>query len=393
MTKLYLIRHAEAEGNLYRRIHGQYDSLLTVNGYRQIEALKERFANVPIDAAYSSDLFRARTTLQLAICEPKGLPLHTRADLREISVGEWEDETWGEMDFLHHEEMMEFTQTSPHFKAKDGESFEEVRQRVSKAILDIAQAHSDQTVAVCSHGTAMRNTLALFKGLSVAETRTMGHSDNTAVTLLEIENGKVNIVFADDNSHLSESISTLQRQGWWKNKSGSSPDENLWYTPLDISQPLHQGLYLASRHEAWTDLGRDPRLFNPQWYLEGAQACRNAGPQFLLCAQRKTTIVGLLQMDPAQNQEDNAGYISFFYMLPEHRNRGLGIQMMGQAVSTYRPMGRDKLQLSCANDNPAANRFYEKFGFRKKESWETPFGTDMNLMEKYIGYDLTGAPS
>ena len=35
MTKLYLIRHAEAEGNLYRRIHGQYNSLITDNGYRQ----------------------------------------------------------------------------------------------------------------------------------------------------------------------------------------------------------------------------------------------------------------------------------------------------------------------------------------------------------------------
>ena len=32
MTTLYLIRHAEAEGNLYRRIHGQYDSLITDNG-------------------------------------------------------------------------------------------------------------------------------------------------------------------------------------------------------------------------------------------------------------------------------------------------------------------------------------------------------------------------
>ena len=25
MTQIYLVRHAEAEGNLYRRIHGHYD--------------------------------------------------------------------------------------------------------------------------------------------------------------------------------------------------------------------------------------------------------------------------------------------------------------------------------------------------------------------------------
>ena len=42
MTTIYLVRHAEAEGNAYRRIHGQYDSLITPNGLRQIEALAKR---------------------------------------------------------------------------------------------------------------------------------------------------------------------------------------------------------------------------------------------------------------------------------------------------------------------------------------------------------------
>ena len=45
MTTVYLIRHAEAEGNLYRRVHGWYDSLITENGYRQIAALRGRIAS------------------------------------------------------------------------------------------------------------------------------------------------------------------------------------------------------------------------------------------------------------------------------------------------------------------------------------------------------------
>ena len=40
MTKLYLIRHAEAEGNLYRIAHGQYNSILTDRGMEQVEALR-----------------------------------------------------------------------------------------------------------------------------------------------------------------------------------------------------------------------------------------------------------------------------------------------------------------------------------------------------------------
>ena len=64
MTTIYLVRHAEAEGNAYRRIHGQYDSLITPNGLRQIEALSKRFAEVPVDACYASDLYRTRKTAE-----------------------------------------------------------------------------------------------------------------------------------------------------------------------------------------------------------------------------------------------------------------------------------------------------------------------------------------
>ena len=38
MTNIYLIRHAEAEGNLYRRIQGQYNSKITPLGEKQILA-------------------------------------------------------------------------------------------------------------------------------------------------------------------------------------------------------------------------------------------------------------------------------------------------------------------------------------------------------------------
>ena len=152
MTTLYLIRHAEAEGNLYRRIHGQYNSLITDNGYRQIAALRDRFADVPIDAVYSSDLFRTMTTAR-ALFVPKGLPLVTRPDLREISMGQWEDYSWAGIDRREHARMALFSATSPDFRAPGGESFPEIRVRGCKAILDIAAQHPDQTVAAFAHGT------------------------------------------------------------------------------------------------------------------------------------------------------------------------------------------------------------------------------------------------
>ena len=89
MTSIYLVRHAEAEGNLYRIAQGQDNSALTDRGWRQVRALEERFRDVKIDAVYSSDLYRTCATAS-SIYKPKGLPLHRDPELREICVGVWE---------------------------------------------------------------------------------------------------------------------------------------------------------------------------------------------------------------------------------------------------------------------------------------------------------------
>ena len=64
----------------------------------------------------------------------------------------------------------------------------------------------------------------------------LGHSDNTAVTCLEIQGEKARIVFENDNSHLPEEISTLARQKWWKERDGGGGDANLWFRPLNMKK-------------------------------------------------------------------------------------------------------------------------------------------------------------
>ena len=162
VTKIYLIRHAEAEGNLYRRVHGWYDSLITENGYRQIKALEERFREVPVDAVYSSDLFRTKTTAS-AIYKPKGLELNTRHALREINMGAWEDKPWAEVDRMDPLQLLRFNTNDPAFCGEGCETFDQLRQRVSQAILKIAASHPGKTVAIFSHGMAIRNVLLIFR--------------------------------------------------------------------------------------------------------------------------------------------------------------------------------------------------------------------------------------
>ena len=96
-------------------------------------------------------------------------------------------------------------------------------------------------------------------------------------------------------------------------------------------------------------------------------------------------------MDFQRDAEKGVGGIPFCYMKPEHRRKGLGVQLLGQAVSTYRPMGRTYLRLRCAPDNEVAQRFYQRHGFRKVAE-EQGSRVPLDIMEKYIGYERTWEP-
>ena len=382
VTKLYLVRHAEAEGNLYRRIHGQYNALVTDNGHSQIAALERRFADIHIDAVYSSDLFRTMTTAG-AIYKPKGLELHTDPDLREISMGDWEDTTWGYQGHFAGEELIQFNRLVPHWKAPGGESRVELGQRVTAAIRRIADAHPDQTVAVVSHGTAIQQFIVSAKNLPPERWNESPHADNTSVSCFTWDGAKFDVLYEGDNSHLDENNSTLAHQNWWKGLE-SERDINLWYRP--INWQTERDLYIAARSDAWHNTHVDGPAFEPHGFLHDAQEQLKQSPWAVSMAFDRDEWVGIVQMDTQRYAEDNAGYVPFCYVDYQRRDQHLGIQLIGQAVSYFRPMGRDRLRLRCAPYNDHAQHFYAKHGFVKVGE-EAGGRVPLDILEKYIGYD------
>ncbi len=383
VTKIYLIRHAEAEGNLYRRVHGWYNSLITENGYRQIAALEDRFRDIQIDAVYSSDLFRTKMTAS-AVYKPKGLELNIRQSLREIHMGVWEDIPWAEFDRMDHVQLSRFNTNDPYFSGEGCETFDQLRQRVGQAILKIAESHPGETVAVFSHGMAIRNVLAFFQGIPVEQTHEkVPHGDNTSVALLEIDGGKVDVKYFNDNSHLPAEMSTFAKQAWWKEK-GTLKDANLWFRPLDMERDSK--FYYDAREEAWLNIHGSMLHFDGEGFLQDAIAHANYDKRCVMQVMLNEQPAGLLQLDMHRDAEKGVGGIPFFYMLPEYRKMGLGVQLLGQAVSVYRPMGRKYLRLRCAPDNHVAQRFYKRYGF-KKIGEDPGSRVPLDIMEKYIGYE------
>ena len=66
-----------------------------------------------------------------------------------------------------------------------------------------------------------------------------------------------------------------------------------------------------------------------------------------------------------QDKAEGVGRVPFVYMAPDYRKQGAGVQLIGEAVSRYRRLGRKKLRLRCAAENEIAQNFYRRIGFRK----------------------------
>jgi len=214
MTTIYIVRHGEARGNVERNFHGWFDSDLTENGRAQIARLPAWFRDIHIDAAYSSDLKRTKETAE-AVTRERGITVETRADLREIHGGAWEDVPWDDLPVRFPESYGNWLERPHLLEMPGGERMTDFQDRIYGAILDIARTHSGQNVLVASHGTAIKVLLCRVRGIPLSEMPGEKWCDNASVTVLEVENGKITVTVDGDNSHLAD-ISTLAKQKWWR---------------------------------------------------------------------------------------------------------------------------------------------------------------------------------
>lgn len=344
MTKIYLVRHAEAEGNLYRLVQGHFDGLVTRLGYEQIRALRRRFEGVQIDAVYSSDLFRARTTAR-AVSEVRGLPIILRRELREVHLGWWEGQPWQEARVHDAQMLSNFHRDLSRLHVEGGESAADARDRMLAALRDIAVENEGKTVAVFSHGLAIRILLGTLRGMALQDIDQTVLCDNTGVSLLEWDGSTLREVYGGDNSHLTEAGLT----NFIPRKAGQGPsrfEDGVGYRPLsDGDREMLRGRGCA--------VPQDGEAIGVYWGAELAGVVQLAG-----C-------------------EGETGVVGCYYMLPEFRGQpNKSIQPMGQAVMHYRARGCNRLRLAFVPQEYRA--YFARYGFTQ---------TNDGAMEMSIGYE------
>jgi broad specificity phosphatase PhoE len=190
VTTLILARHGETDWNREGRWQGLADRPLNDLGRAQAAELGDSLAGRGVAAVYSSDLLRAHETALIAAAR-LGLSVEVDTGLREVDVGDWAGRLMSEIE-VEDPEAYERWRTG--LKGwSDGESYEEMGERVVAAVLAIAARHPGETVLVVTHGGSIRACRATAAGVDYAASRVsgIGSTANCSAVELQVADGRL----------------------------------------------------------------------------------------------------------------------------------------------------------------------------------------------------------
>ena len=163
-TTLVFVRHGESEGNRDRRFGGHGPTPLTEVGQRQAEATAALLATSGATAIVSSDLVRARQTAA-PIARALGVDIVFDEGLRERGLGVLDGMTFEAAERDHPELWARLVARDTTWCPPDGETVDDVYQRVSSALDRLVVDHAGNRVVVVSHGLALFHAFAHVCGL------------------------------------------------------------------------------------------------------------------------------------------------------------------------------------------------------------------------------------
>ncbi|KIC48809.1 histidine phosphatase family protein [Tateyamaria sp. ANG-S1] len=200
---LLLIRHGESAparpGVSFPMKDGHGDPPLHPQGERQALAVGDRLKGEAFAALYVTKLTRTHQTAA-PLAAHLGLTPQVNPDLHEVSLGDWDGGLYrikaAEGDPIYRK-VVDTQDWSPIPNAETRDSF---FGRVRKGLLDIAQAHADQRVAVFVHGGVIGAAMAIASG---SEPFAFLGAANGSISRLVITDGRMRVLGFNDTQHLA----------------------------------------------------------------------------------------------------------------------------------------------------------------------------------------------
>lgn len=209
MTKIYLVRHCEAEGNRQKLFQGHINTDISEKGALQLTYLAKRFENLHIDKIFASPLTRAYKTA-LAVAKVKDMEVYTSDDFIEMYCGELDGRTFAYIFETYPELKHAWFEKPQDFEPVGGETMRELFARAKRAIKKVVNdpENEDKTLLFATHGGFLRCLHCALLYDDIERLKEVPWSTNTAVTLLCCDSEDIKIEYFADDSHLPEELRT-----------------------------------------------------------------------------------------------------------------------------------------------------------------------------------------
>ena len=175
---MYVARHGETEWNVKGLIQGHTDSALTKEGIIQAKNLAKELKHIRFNAAYSSDLLRAKRTAKIVALEHQ-LIVKTTEALRERSFGIHEGSSRKVLDLLEQLNNKQITRDLESI-----ETDEKLTTRIITFLREIAVAHPNKTVLVVTHGGVLVRLLVHFGYFTRHEVKQFSFGNTSYIKLI-----------------------------------------------------------------------------------------------------------------------------------------------------------------------------------------------------------------
>lgn len=197
---LLLVRHGESQPARvdapFPLVEGQADPDLDPRGHAEAERVAARLAGEDLAALYVTPLRRTQQTAK-PLAARMGLEPVVEADLREVHLGEWEGATFRARVREGHPLARRMFAEERWDVIPGAESMEAFAARVRAGLERIAATHTDERVAVFTHGGVIGMIAALATG---GRPFAFLGADNGSITHLVVCNGEAERIDLQDRS-------------------------------------------------------------------------------------------------------------------------------------------------------------------------------------------------
>lgn len=188
---LHFIRHGQTDWNVAGRIQGSYDSDLNETGMKQAEVMSNHVleSNISLSKIYSSKQKRALQTAQI-LSQATNVECIPLEGLEEVRFGLWEGLTWKEVQETYPKEFEEWVQNRRYTNSHQGETHQEMVDRVIAALRNIVSENKED-VAIVTHGGVIMSLQCYLTNTSFeemvkfkAENATITQIDSSLITMV-----------------------------------------------------------------------------------------------------------------------------------------------------------------------------------------------------------------